>query len=130
MKTDKRLWRNRKAKKELAWRLQSENPGLEVVHPHAAGIDVGKCPLRGGAARLRSGTGAPVWVLHRRSSSVGALVAKLRSEDCGLTVDGRILDPLVRHFGRTGFRGLSGQRAAQQEPARTQERCGGKPVGC
>jgi hypothetical protein len=28
-------------KKELARRLQSENPGLEVVHPHAAGIDVG-----------------------------------------------------------------------------------------
>ena len=35
------LWRNRKLKKELARRLQSENPGLEVVHPHAAGIDVG-----------------------------------------------------------------------------------------
>jgi Transposase len=41
MKTDKKLWRNRKARKELARRLQSENPGLEVVHPHAAGIDVG-----------------------------------------------------------------------------------------
>jgi hypothetical protein len=38
---DKKLWRNRKAKKELARQLQSENPGLEVVHPHAAGIDVG-----------------------------------------------------------------------------------------
>ncbi|MGA2099007.1 MAG: transposase [Candidatus Acidiferrum sp.] len=41
MRTDKMLWRNRKGKKELARRLQSENPGLEVVHPHAAGIDVG-----------------------------------------------------------------------------------------
>src|SRR5258708_23057900 len=41
MRTDEKLWRNRKAKKELARRLQSENPGLEVVHPHAAGIDVG-----------------------------------------------------------------------------------------
>jgi hypothetical protein len=41
MNTDKRLWRNRKAKKELARQLQSENPGLEVVHPHSAGIDVG-----------------------------------------------------------------------------------------
>ena len=29
---------------------------------------------------------------------------------------------------RTRFRGLSGQRAAHQEPARTQERCAGKPV--
>ena len=33
--------RNRKERKELARRLQSENPGLDVVHPHAAGIDVG-----------------------------------------------------------------------------------------
>ena len=41
MRTDKMLWRNRKGKKELARRLQSENPGLEVAHPHAAGIDVG-----------------------------------------------------------------------------------------
>ena len=38
---DKKLWRNRKERKELARRLQSEDPGLEVVHPHAAGIDVG-----------------------------------------------------------------------------------------
>src|SRR5258707_7170907 len=41
MRTDKRVWRNRKLKKELGRRWQSENPGLEVVHPHAAGIDVG-----------------------------------------------------------------------------------------
>ena len=33
--------RNRKERKELTRRLQSENPGLEVVHPEAAGIDVG-----------------------------------------------------------------------------------------
>ena len=30
MMTDKKLWR-----------LQSDNPGLELVHPQAAGIDVG-----------------------------------------------------------------------------------------
>ena len=34
-------WRNRKERKEWARRLQSEDPGLEVVHPYAAGIDVG-----------------------------------------------------------------------------------------
>src|SRR5258708_39095328 len=41
MMADKKLWRNRKERKEWARRLQSEDPGLEVVHPHAAGIDVG-----------------------------------------------------------------------------------------
>lgn len=32
---------NRQQRKELGRRLQSANPGLEVVHPRAAGIDVG-----------------------------------------------------------------------------------------
>src|SRR3954465_6831806 len=32
---------NKVAKKELARRLRSVDPGLEVVHPNAAGIDVG-----------------------------------------------------------------------------------------
>jgi len=41
MTAGKKLWRNRKERKEWARRLQSEDPGLEVVHPHAEGIDVG-----------------------------------------------------------------------------------------
>lgn len=41
MGTAKKLWQNRKEKKEWTRRLQSEDPGLEVLHPHAAGIDVG-----------------------------------------------------------------------------------------
>lgn len=41
MKAGNKLWRNRKERKEWARRLRSEDPGLEVVHPHAAGIDVG-----------------------------------------------------------------------------------------
>ena len=32
---------NRKQRKELARRLRAEDPGLDIVHPHAAGIDVG-----------------------------------------------------------------------------------------
>ena len=41
MRTAKTLWQNRKEKKEWTRRLQSEDPGLEAVHPQAAGIDVG-----------------------------------------------------------------------------------------
>jgi transposase len=41
MTPGKMLWRNRKERKEWGRRLQSEDPGLEVIHPHAAGIDVG-----------------------------------------------------------------------------------------
>ena len=32
---------NRKQRKALARQLRSDDPGLEVMHPHAAGIDVG-----------------------------------------------------------------------------------------
>src|SRR6202049_4763531 len=39
--TTAKLGRNRKERKDWARRLRSEDPGLEVVHPHAAGIDVG-----------------------------------------------------------------------------------------
>src|SRR6516165_7195414 len=41
MGVNKKLWQNRKEKKEWERRLQSDDPGLEVVHPNAAGIDVG-----------------------------------------------------------------------------------------
>ena len=41
MPTDKQGTRGRKERKELARQLRSEDPGLEVVHPDAAGIDVG-----------------------------------------------------------------------------------------
>ncbi|MGA3315335.1 MAG: hypothetical protein ABSC64_02725 [Candidatus Korobacteraceae bacterium] len=41
MTMEKKLWHNRREKKEWARRLQSEDPGLTVIHPQAAGIDVG-----------------------------------------------------------------------------------------
>jgi len=129
MRTDKMLWRNRKLKKELARRLQSENPGLEVVHPHAAGIDVGNSAHYVAVRPDRDAqSGASMRVLHCRSSSIGELVARLRGEDRGLAVDGRVLDSPVRHSGRARVRGLPGQRAAHQESAGTEERCAGKPV--
>jgi hypothetical protein len=41
MRTETSAEASRIAKKELARRLRSADPGLEVVHPNAAGIDVG-----------------------------------------------------------------------------------------
>jgi len=41
MRKDKLVQASRRERKELARRLKSEDPGLEVVHPDAAGIDVG-----------------------------------------------------------------------------------------
>jgi hypothetical protein len=39
--TEKKPWKKRKERKEWGRRSQSEDPELEVVHAHAAGIDVG-----------------------------------------------------------------------------------------
>ena len=41
MGTARLAGQNRKQRRELARRLRVEDPGLEVMHPHAAGIDVG-----------------------------------------------------------------------------------------
>ena len=41
MRTETSAQASRRAKKELARRLRSTDPGLEVVHPNSAGIDVG-----------------------------------------------------------------------------------------
>ena len=32
---------NRKQRKEVARRMRAQDPGLDIVHPHAAGIDIG-----------------------------------------------------------------------------------------
>ncbi|HJZ70557.1 MAG TPA: IS110 family transposase [Vicinamibacterales bacterium] len=41
MVTARRSALNRKQRKDLARRLWTQDPGLDIVHPHAAGIDVG-----------------------------------------------------------------------------------------
>ena len=46
MRADRR-WRTRKEKKEWERRLQSNDPGLDVIHPQAAGIDVGNAGGKG-----------------------------------------------------------------------------------
>ena len=52
---------NRKQRKEFARRLRSEDPGLDVVHPHAAGIDVGNSAHYVAVRPDRDpGSGAPV----------------------------------------------------------------------
>jgi len=60
MTVGRKFWRNRKERKEWARRLQSEDPGLEVVHPRSAGIDVGNSALRRRGAESRSRTSTPV----------------------------------------------------------------------
>jgi len=57
---------NRRQRRELGQRLEKSDPGLEIVHPHAAGIDVGNqshlslCPAIGMPSRYGSSAAGPV----------------------------------------------------------------------
>jgi len=129
MMTDKKLWRNRKERKEWARRLQSEDSGLEVVHPDAAGIDVGNGAHYVAVRPDRDPE--PVRRFERSTADLhrlGGLVKELWSEDRGHAVDESVLDPYLRDSRRPWLRGVSGQCAAHQESAGTQERCAGEPV--
>jgi len=59
--TTGKLWRKRKERRDWARRLRSEDPGLEVVHPHAARNRCGEQRALGcRATRPGSRSGTPV----------------------------------------------------------------------
>ena len=95
-----RPWRTRKEKKEWARRLQSNNPGLDVIHPQAAAIDVGNASHYV-AVRPDRDT-EPVRQFGCFTADLHRLADWLKS--CGVrtiaAVDRGLLDSLVRHFGR------------------------------
>jgi hypothetical protein len=101
MAAEKKLW-NRKERKELARRLQSADPGLEIVHPHAAGIDVGNQahyvavrPDRDPEPVRRFGCFTAD--LYRLAD----WVKELWCEDGCQAVNRSLLDSALRYFGRT-----------------------------
>ena len=128
MTAGKQLWRNRKEKKEWARRLQSEDPGLEVVHPHAAGIDAGNSTHY--AAVRPDRDPEPVRRFECLTADLHRLADWLQScgKDSSHVVDWRLLDSAVRDSGRAWPRGLSGQCTAYQESSGAQERRAGEPV--
>jgi len=127
--TDRKLWRNRKERKEWGRRLQSEDPGLDVVHPHAAGIDVGN-GLHYVAVRPDRDS-QPV----RRFECCTADLHRLADwlQRCGVKTvamhsTGVYWIPIYEILEERGIPSVLGQCAAHEEPARTEERCSGEPV--
>src|ERR1700730_4698085 len=83
---------NRKQRKELQQRLYSADPGLEIVNPDAAGIDVGNeshfvsvPPWEGRA------TGAGVWSLDRGAGGDGPVVKSLWHPNRGSAIHWGVL---------------------------------------
>ena len=127
--TDKMVWRNRKERKEWTRRLQSEDPGLEVVHPHSAGIDVGNGAHYVAVRPDRDPQ--PVRRFECFTADLHRLADWLRS--CGvksvaMQSTGVYWIPIFEILEDRGSRGLSGQCTAHQESSGTQERCARESV--
>ena len=119
---------NRKQRKELARRLRVEDPGLSVMHPHAAGIDVGNSAHYVAVRPDRD----PHSV--RRFECFTADLHRLADwlQSCGVTTvamqsTGVYWIPLYNPR-RSGAGGLSGERATHQESSWAQERCAREPM--
>jgi hypothetical protein len=103
MRTAKTLRQNRREKKEWTRRLQSEDPGLEVVHPPAAGIDVGNSAHYVAVRPDRDPEPVRRFVFYGGPVPVGGLVEKLWREHRSHAIDRGVVDSSIRHSGRTGF---------------------------
>ncbi|HEX8815940.1 MAG TPA: hypothetical protein VF753_10605, partial [Terriglobales bacterium] len=70
---------NRKQRREMMRKMQSEDLNLEVVHPHAAGIDIGnESHYVSGTAEPRPATGAMLWLHDRRAEEDGRVADTIR----------------------------------------------------
>jgi len=122
---------NRKQRKALARRLQSADPGLDVMHPNAAGIDVGNSTHYVAVRPDRDPN--PV----RRFDCFTADLHRLADwlEQCGVTTvamqsTGVYWIPLyaLRDPGRARPGGVPGERQAHEESARAEKRRAREPV--
>src|SRR5438093_13121713 len=114
---------NRKQRRETMRRIQRENLSLEVVHPDAAGIDIGNefhyvavPPTRDG------GTGTSVRVHHNRVEVDGRLAEAMPDSNRRDAVDWRVLDRGIRHPRGGWFRSVPGECAGNEESTRAQKR--------
>jgi hypothetical protein len=113
MTTGKKLWRKQKERKEWGRRLQSEDPGLEVVHPHAAGIDVGNSAHY--VALRPDQDPEPVRRLECFTADLHRLADWLKScrvKTIAMQSTGVYPDSALRDSGRAWLRSLSGQCTA------------------
>ena len=120
---------NRKQRKELARRLRVEDPGLTVMHPHAAGIDVGNSAHYVAVRPDRDPDSV------RRFECFTADLHRLADwlQHCGVTTvamqsTGVYWIPAVRDPRRARHRRLPGERTPHQESPRAQERCAREPM--
>ena len=113
----------------MARRLQSNDSGLDVIHPQAAGIDVGNASHY--VAMRPNRDPEPVRRFECFTADLHRLADWLNS--CGVTTvamqsTGVYWIPLYDILEERGFEMYLGQRAPHQESAWAQKRCAGVPM--
>ena len=120
---------NRKQRREMTRKIQSEDLSLEVVHPDAAGIDIGNeshyvavPPTRDSQPVRRFGC------TTAELKDDGGLAEAMRDSDRSHAIDGRVLDRGLRHSRRSWFRSVPGECAGDEESAGAQKRRAGESM--
>ncbi len=120
---------NRKQRREMTRKIQSEDISLEVIHPNAAGIDIGNESHYVAVPPTRASD--PV---HRfgcttgRTEGDGGLAEAMCDSDRRDAINWRLLDRGIRH-SRTSWSGsVPGKCAGHEEPTRAQKRRAGESM--
>src|SRR5467141_3737342 len=120
---------NRKQRREMTRKIQSEDISLEVIHPDAAGIDIGNESHY--VAVPPSRDSQPVRRFGCTTAELKAMADWLKQ--CGIrtgrhAIHGRVLDRRIRHSRTSGFGSVLGECARDEEFAGTQKRCAGESM--
>jgi hypothetical protein len=120
---------NRKQRREMTRKIQSEDLSLEVVHPDAAGIDIGNeshyvavPPTRDSEPVRRFGC------TTAELKEMAAWLKAMRDSDHSHAIDGRVLDRGLRHTRRSWFRSVPGECPGDEESAGAQKRRAGESM--
>src|SRR5947208_1638225 len=119
----------RKQRKALGRKIWTDQPGLDVVHRDAAGIDIGSREHYVAVGPDRDLE--PVQVFGCFTTELQRMAKWLKA--CGIKSvvmqsTGGVLDTGIRRVRAVRAGGVAGECAGHQESAGKEERCAGKPV--
>ena len=117
---------NRKQRREMVRKIQSEELRLDVIHPDAAGIDIGNESHYVAVPPTRDSQ--PVRRFGCTTVELKAMANWLKQWDRRDAIDWGVLDRGIRHSGTSWSGSLSGECAGHEESTGTQKRRAGESM--
>jgi hypothetical protein len=100
---------NRKQRREMARKIQAEDLNLEMVHPHAAGIDIGNESHYVAAPSTRDEQPVQRFGCTAAELKAMALAEAMWHSHRGPAIHGGVLDRGLRHSGGSGLGSVPGE---------------------